>query len=238
LDFEGNQVVNGTEGQIVRDLEGTRAALATLVQVFECALRLLSPFMPFITEELWHAVYDGKPPAKSIALTRYPRADTIHRDTDSVIDMGFIQSLVTAIRSNRKELNVEEKAIVDTEINALGGLRKVIDQNLVIIQRLAKVNHIRHVDRFSEGLLKYSNPSFDVAVVYEKKIDVTAERERLTKDIAKFEKIIESSDRQLNNPGFLAKAPAHIVEGLRKQRDEAKRLLDKARGDLDGLPEG
>jgi valyl-tRNA synthetase len=86
--------------------------------------------------------------------------------------------------------------------------------------------------------LKYSNPSFDVAVVYEKKIDVTAERERLTKDIAKFEKIIESSDRQLNNPGFLAKAPAHIVEGLRKQRDEAKRLLDKARGDLDGLPEG
>ncbi len=75
LDFEGNQVVNGTEGEILGDLEGTRAALATLVQVFECALRLLSPFMPFITEELWHAVYDGNPPAKSIALTRYPQAD-------------------------------------------------------------------------------------------------------------------------------------------------------------------
>jgi valyl-tRNA synthetase len=51
----------------------TKAALTTLVQVFEAALRLLSPFMPFITEELWHAVYDGNPPAKSIALTRYPR---------------------------------------------------------------------------------------------------------------------------------------------------------------------
>ena len=45
-------------------------------QVFEAALRLLSPFMPFITEEIWHAVYDGNPPAKSIALTRYPQAET------------------------------------------------------------------------------------------------------------------------------------------------------------------
>ena len=42
------------------------------MQVFEASLRLLSPFMPFLTEELWHAVYDGNPPAKSIALTRYP----------------------------------------------------------------------------------------------------------------------------------------------------------------------
>ena len=54
------------------DKAATKSALTTLVQVFEIALRLLSPFMPFITEELWYAVYDGNPPAKSIALTRYP----------------------------------------------------------------------------------------------------------------------------------------------------------------------
>ena len=57
------------------DKAQTKAALTTLVQVFECALRLLSPFMPFITEEFWNAVYDGNPPAKSIALTLYPLAD-------------------------------------------------------------------------------------------------------------------------------------------------------------------
>ncbi len=51
----------------------TKSALTTLLQVFECALRLLSPFMPFITEEIWNAVYDGEPPAKSIALARYPQ---------------------------------------------------------------------------------------------------------------------------------------------------------------------
>ncbi len=100
------------------------------------------------------------------------------------------------------------------------------------------MSEVRFVDQISAGLSKHSTAAFDVGVLYERTIDVAAERERLTKDIAKFEKIIESSDRQLNNPGFLAKAPAHIVEGLRKQRDEAKRLLEKARGDLDGLPEG
>jgi len=67
---------------------------------------------------------------------------------------------------------------------------------------------------------------------------VAAERERLTKDIAKYEKIIGSAERQLNNPGFTAKAPANIVEGLKKQLEETKRLLDKTRRDLDNLPGG
>ena len=58
----------------MRTRQKAKAALTTLVGVFEAALRLLSPFMPFLTEELWHAVYDGDPPAKSIALTRYPQA--------------------------------------------------------------------------------------------------------------------------------------------------------------------
>jgi valyl-tRNA synthetase len=79
--------------------------------------------------------------------------------------------------------------------------------------------------------------NFDVAVVYERTIDAAAERERGKKEIARLEKIIETADRQLNNPGFLGKAPAHIVEGLKKQREEAQRLFDKLRDDLDGLPE-
>jgi valyl-tRNA synthetase len=236
LDFEGKQVVNGTKVEILRDLEGTRAALVTLVSVFEAALRLLSPFMPFITEELWNAIYDSNPPASSIALTKFPQADTSCIDTESLIDMGFLQNLITAIRANRKDLNVEEKAIVDAEINALGGFRKVIDKNLAIIQRLARVNSVRHVDRFSDGLLKYSNPNFDVAVVYEKTIDISAERERLTKDIAKYEKGLASAERQLSNESFLQKAPPQVVEGLKKQEAETRLLLEKARAALNALP--
>jgi valyl-tRNA synthetase len=74
-----------------------------------------------------------------------------------------------------------------------------------------------------------------VAVIYERTIDVAAERERLTKDSAKLEKNIVAADRQLNNSGFLAKAPSEVVEGLKKQRAENQRLLDKFRDDLDKL---
>jgi valyl-tRNA synthetase len=212
-------------------------ALTVLLRVFETSLRLLSPFMPFLTEELWYAVYDGNPPAKSIAVTRFP-AGTEHLDDVAQIDMGVLQSLIVETRGLRKEIGVEEKATTPIEVRVDRGMQVVIAENSGIVERLARVDGVRFVPQITIGLSKHSTFNFDVAVVYEKKIDVAAERERSTKDIAKFDKIIASSDRQLNNPGFLAKAPAHIVEGLKKQRDEAKRLLDKARGDLDGLPEG
>jgi valyl-tRNA synthetase len=225
-----------------RALEGNSeafGALGLLVFVFEASLRLLSPFMPFLTEELWHAVYDGAPPAKSIALAIYPKPRETSDGLVPVIEeMTFLQNLITEIRGLRKEIGVEEKAIVPIEVRADAASRKIAEKNHDIIERLARVSEVRFVEQITAGLSKHSTAAFDVGVLYERTIDVAAERERLTKDIAKFEKIIESSDRQLNNPGFLAKAPAHIVEGLRKQRDEAKRLLEKARGDLDGLPEG
>jgi valyl-tRNA synthetase len=81
-----------------------------------------------------------------------------------------------------------------------------------------------------------STAEFDVAVVYERQIDVVAERERLTKDLAKLEKGLTAAERQLGNEAFMAKAPAHIVEGLRKQAAETKMLHDKAKAALEALP--
>jgi valyl-tRNA synthetase len=116
-------------------------------------------------------------------------------------------------------------------------LKQVIRGNLEIAERMARVSEVRFVVQISAGLAKHSTPQFDVAVIYERKIDVAAERDKLIKEIARLEKIIANAERQLNNPGFTAKAPAHIVEGLKKQLDEARQLLEKLRRDLDSLPE-
>jgi valyl-tRNA synthetase len=74
-----------------------------------------------------------------------------------------------------------------------------------------------------------------VAIEYEAKVDVPAERARLTKDIAKYEKGVAAAERQLGNDAFLAKAPAQVVEGLKKQETETRLLLEKARVALENL---
>jgi valyl-tRNA synthetase len=211
------------------------AALTTLVSVFESSLRLLSPFMPFLTEEIWHAVYDGKPPAKSIALTRFPQSGVASADTVALQHMRLLQELIVEIRALRKEIGVEEKALVPVELRIDQQFRTVISENHAIVERLARVSDIRFVPQISDGLAKHATPQFDIAVVYERKIDVAAECERLNKEIARQEKNVANADRQLGNPTFTAKAPPHIVEGLKKQRDEAHHLLDKLRADRDSL---
>src|SRR5208282_823715 len=71
--------------------EEARAAFANVVRIFEGALRLLAPFMPFITEEIWHAVYDGNPPLKSIALAAFPVTDAAQLDESAEREMAILQ---------------------------------------------------------------------------------------------------------------------------------------------------
>ena len=212
---------------------GAGAALTTLVSVFESALQLLSPFMPFLCEEVWHALYENHPPAKSIALTRYPqkRAELINDTAER--QMEQLQQLIVAVRDMRRKLGVEEKAPVPILLRVDPADRSGIELNGDIVSRLAKVSAIDFVDVMPEGAR--SAPGFDVVVVYERTIDVAVECERLTKDLARFEKEVSNADRQLSNEGFLAKAPANVVEGLRRRAAELNVLIPKTRAALDSL---
>ena len=194
--------------------------------------------MPFLTEEIWHALYDGNPPAKSIALTQYPQAAESAIDAAALANMALLQSLIAEVRALRKEIGVEEKAVTPIEVRIGGAKQAILQENSTTIERLARVSELRFVEQIAAGLPKHSTPSFDVAVIYERTIDVVAERERLTKDIAKYEKGIAAAERQLGNEAFLKKAPAQVVEGLKKQEAETRLLLEKARAALENLNKG
>jgi len=214
----------------------TMISMASLVGVFEAALRLLSPFMPFLTEELWHALHEGKAPAKSIALTRYPKATDFPADAASVSAMSTLQELIVTVRGLRKELGVPEKEATPILLHAENRVLALADANADMLAKMARVEAVEFADAPLTGGNARSTASFDVAVVYERQIDVAAERERLTKDLAKFEKGLAAAERQLGNESFMAKAPAHIVEGLRKQSSETQMLYDKAKTALEALP--
>ncbi len=214
----------------------TAVTLASLTVVFESALRLLSPFMPFLTEEIWHALYAGSPPAKSIALTHYPQPADFPASMLSVAAMETMQELIATVRVLRKDLNVPEKEAAPISLHAGARVIALADAHADMLARLARVSAIEIAPNPLTGNNARSTASFDVAVLYERTIDIPAERERLTKDLAKYEKGLAAAERQLGNESFMSKAPAHIVEGLRKQAAETRTLHDKTRAALDALP--
>ncbi len=213
----------------------TALTLASLVGVFESALRLLSPFMPFLTEELWHALYNGAPPAKSIALTRYPQATDFPADPVATSAMKTLQELIVTVRALRKDLGVPEKEAAPITIHASNRINALADANQDVLAKMARVQAVEFASEPLTGTNARSTADFDVAVLYERQIDVPAERERLTKDLAKFEKGLAAAEKQLSNEAFTAKAPAHIIEGLRKQSAETRILYDKTKAALDAL---
>jgi valyl-tRNA synthetase len=213
--------------------------LNALVSVFEAALRLLSPFMPFLTEELWHALYTSvgtDSPARSIALTQYPRAEDFAADEASVLAMTTLQDLIVTLRGVRKELAIPEKESTPIQLHASAAISALVQANADMLSRLARVSAVELAAATLSGNNARSTSVFDVAVVYERQIDVPAERERLTKDLAKYTKGLEAADKQLNNEGFIARAPAPIIEGLRKQHAETLALKQKAEAALAALP--
>jgi valyl-tRNA synthetase len=215
--------------------QATAAALTALVTVFEASLRLLSPFMPFITEEIWHALHNGAPPAKSIALTRYPQPTDFPADPIAESAMKTMQDLIVTIRALRKELGVPEKESTPVHLHANNRVNALADANQDMLARMARVTSVELASEPLSGSNARSTADFDVAVIYERQIDIPAERERLTKDLAKYEKGLTAAERQLGNEAFMAKAPAHIVEGLRKQSTETRMLYDKTKAALDAL---
>jgi valyl-tRNA synthetase len=213
------------------DDQTAKVACNNLVSLFDASLRLLHPVMPFITEEIWHAIYDGKPPLKSIALAPFPEADEKQIDLKAETQMAVLQDLIVSVRNLRAELKVEPKVEVPIQIYAHEPeIRALIEQNRGAVEsdRQANVESMAFVESSLAKLPGARHTArFDVHLVYEQKIDVAAECERLKKELEKIEAALASGQSRLGNAGFREKAPAHVVEGLRKQVAENEVLREK-----------
>ena len=212
------------------DIKAATAALTTLLQVFESSLRLLSPFMPFLTEELWQAFYEEAPPQRSIALATFP-AEGI-ADTEAKDEMMQLQELTVVLRALRKDMGVPEKQPAAVRLQSRCDFR--FEAHAVILQKLAFVSGF---DRgsFDAALPRRTSSCFDVQVLFERSIDPEVEGARLQKEIAQLEKALASAEKQLSNESFLSKAPPIVIDGLRTQHRDNAALLRKKQDELDRL---
>jgi len=203
----------------LQDADRGRADVAwkNLFAGFDAALRLLHPFMPFLTEELWHQL-PQKAGAKSIALDAFPEARAEWKDAAALAEFGLIQEVIQGLRTVRSEMKLDPKKKVEAEFaSADRKTRGVIEANLDAIQRLGLLTGLSVVaGKLAEGDGGMrSTAEFDLRIPYvEETIDVAAELARLKKEIEGLEKAIASKEKQLGNETFRSKAPEKIIREM------------------------
>jgi valyl-tRNA synthetase len=201
---------------------------------FDAALRLLHPFMPFLTEELWHQV-PQKAGAKSIALDAYPEVRAEWKDAAALREFALIQEVIQGLRTVRSEMKLDPKKKVVAEFASTDAkIRSVIEANRDAIQRLGNLSGLSVVaGKLAEGGGGMrSTAEFDLRIPYvEESIDVAAELARLKKEIEGLQKAIASKEKQLGNQTFRSRAPEKVFRemesALAEQKIELKKLLER-----------
>ncbi len=220
-----------------RENSGLTADWRNVLFVFECALRLLHPAMPFLTEELWQRLAAGEAarPA-SIALAAYPQPDAPYLDEAAERDMALLQEIIIAVRNLRAQMKVDPKAPLEGALYAQNRALDLARGHAEVIRRLANVELSFHAGTAprGEGVLR-ATPDFDL-VLRVPAAQLQALRRRLEKEIRQLESVIASSRRQLEDREFLSRAPAHVTEGLRSKLADYEAQLIKSRSALEALP--
>ena len=198
----------------------TRAAAAWALDEI---LKLLHPFMPFVTEELWRVTAEqGAPRPHMLALDAWPTHDSLD-DPVAEGEIGWVVDLITAIRSVRVEMNIPPATMLPLVLaNASAETAIRARHWSEFIQRLARVAEISFADAAPQGAVQLVVRGEVAALPLKGVIDLAAERARLAKEMAKADADIARVDAKLGNPNFVSRAPEEVVEEEKEKREEAQ----------------
>ncbi len=192
-----------------------------LVTALDVGMRLLHPFMPFITEEIWQKLPKPDTAPQSIMITLYPIPDVRFADEASESSMDLVQRVVTAIRSVRAERTIPSVSRNPVILTVADDYKKTILEGYKgIVGEQAKSRDVlvrRTGAAPTEPVAVAMAGDVEVMVVLEGAADTGAEKEKLTKERAKLVKDAEFYKKRLGNAGFVAKAPPEVIE-----KDKAK----------------
>ncbi|HEX5440887.1 MAG TPA: valine--tRNA ligase, partial [Ktedonobacterales bacterium] len=210
--------------QLRDEAQAQRTALI-LRAALDRALRLLHPFMPFVTEEVWQHLYadipEGERPASALIVAPWPAASgaaTRQQDSRAEADMALIQEIVIAIRNARNEAEVEAKRHIKV-ILAGGDKTTLLRQQAALIEQLARAEPPRIERRLAakpEQAMALVAGGVEIYLPLAGLLDLAKEAERLDGEIVKAEAAVERSKKVLENPNFVARAKPEIVQ---RERD-------------------
>lgn len=195
--------------------EKAQSARQVLVWVLDKALKLLHPFMPFITDTIWQTLpHSGD--GETIMLEAYPTHDDSLCFEDAATRMEIVMEAIRAIRTRRSEMNVppsrKAKVYIATE------KKDVFEGGVPFIVKLASASEVEIGSEFEiDGAVTIVTSDSKIYIPMEELVDKEAELARLNKELAATQKLLAQSEGKLNNPGFISKAPEKVVETVRGQ---------------------
>ncbi|HEB35983.1 MAG TPA: valine--tRNA ligase [Candidatus Aminicenantes bacterium] len=207
--------------------QGNKTSEAVLVDTLDQILRLLHPFMPFITEEIWHHIPSS---GQSLVVTSFPQARKELKDEEADREMKFLQEAIVGIRTIRAENRIPPKKKVDLYVKVKDERKvgkkteaEIIRHNKEYIQTLANIRQVEILEHFPQQkkFLKGIAGSWEIAIPIEEGVfNLNQEKERLEKELSKIMLEIEKIESRLKNTNFLNRAPKEVVKETKgKLRD-------------------
>jgi valyl-tRNA synthetase len=221
------------KGRLYGDNEEVKTAVLTrAISIFEDALKMLHPFMPFLTEELWQLINERKA-GESISVSEFPKADENLINESAEKEMDFVKDIITAIRNIRGEMNIAPSK----KVNAMIKSGSVKDHQVDYIKKLAKVEEIIIDSNLTKPKASVSAVISDceIFIPLEGLIDLDVERQKLQKEITRLEGSLAGIEKKLSNEKFVANAAPEVVEKERAKRKEWEGNLDKLKEILESL---
>lgn len=211
-----------------------QATLARALRIFETALRLLHPFMPFITEELWWAIYERKD-GDSIMVQPWPHVQKEKINPEAERQIKTMQNIVSAVRSIRGEMNVPPAKQTELHVKVDDSTTKeIVRKYSAYLERLAKISKLV-VGRSTKRPPYSATAVVDGTELYvplKDIIDLEVERKRIQKEIDRLEKAATLTEKKLLNEQFLSRAPKEVVEKEKDKLTSYNQTLEKHRETL------
>jgi valyl-tRNA synthetase len=195
-------------------------------------LKLLHPFMPFVTEDLWQRLPGS---VGSIMIAEFPTGSDFHRDEKALREMDLLISIITGIRNIRGEMNIPPAKRVDVFIEAPDvNSHRTILGNLEHIQNLAKVQSVKVDSKIPKPEASATAVSGEnqVHVLLKGLLDFEEEKKRLKKEIDKIQKEIDFSEKKLSNRDFIEKAPQEVIDSVKEKVEVMRLWLEKINRNL------
>ncbi len=221
-----------------------QAALQRALWIFDQALRLLHPFMPFVTEELWQHLTPRN--GESLMKAAFPVANLKYINQLIEERMSFVFNVIEAVRNIRGEIGIPPSQQIEVHLHLQGEIAERIAIQANYVQGL-----LNYIDRLCKARTIPSWPSADrtkpkpaasavvqgieIYVPLEGILDFEAERKRLEKEIVRLENLLSSIEQKLSNPNFVEKAPQSVVHKEREKRDSILQNLEKLKTNFAGL---